>query len=109
MTNTESRKLEQRFHQAMLGIGQDETALLGYRPVRFLGMVASHGGLWTAKTLLRSPDLSYGFRRLWELGRLDLTMEALVIQDPWSTLFTRAELAVARGRLEDCGYSVAGN
>ncbi len=40
-----------------------------------------------------------------EYGRLDLTVEAVVLQKPWRDLFTAEELATARKRLQDLGYS----
>ena len=97
--------LVRHFHKAMLKIGQDEAAELDYFPARFLDMVVRQGGVTTAKQLLSSPGLSYGFRKLWEAGRLDLTLEALVIQEPWNVLFTEKELAIARDRLKDCNYN----
>lgn len=94
--------LERQFHQAMLQVGQSEQQQLGYYPIRFLDMVHRKGGLATAKQLLRTEHVSYGFLRLKELDRLDLTLEALVLQEQWSELFTDGELAIARRRLETC-------
>ena len=94
---------EKRFHEEMLRI-YDEAAELGYRPTYFLRMVRERGGLDAAKQLLKGNELSDGLVRLWELGRLDLSMEALVQADPWSTLFTFEELTQARQRLEQLGY-----
>ena len=67
-------------------------------------MVNESGGLGAAKRLLNAPDVSDGFRRLWEAKRLDLTVEAVVLQDKWASLFTPEELSSARQRLEDLGY-----
>ena len=71
-----------------------------YRATRFLHMVHEKGGWETAKYLLAQPTISDGFAELWQRGRLDLTVEALVILDPWKQLFTDQEQAVARKRLE---------
>ena len=43
---------------------------------------------WRLCLLLHAPGFSDGFTALWEHGRLDLTMEARVIREPWSSLFT---------------------
>jgi hypothetical protein len=67
-------------------------------------MVSEEGGLKAAKTLLHADGYSEGLKALWEKGRLDITMEAIVIQEPWSQLFTIDELATARRRLEELGY-----
>ncbi len=36
--------------------------------------------------------------------RLDISMEATVLQDPWRELFTEEELAVARQKLAELGH-----
>ena len=96
--------LEARFQLEMVGIYERAKKECNYNAARFLRMVTDSGGLGAAKALLRAPDLSDGFTTLWELGRLDLTVEALVVRDPWTILFTDQELAVARKRLSDLGY-----
>lgn len=45
-----------------------------------------------------------GFGRLGDLNRLDLSVEFLVLQPKWQSLFTDAERRLARSRLEDGGY-----
>lgn len=97
-------KIEADFHRAMLGIYQSALSECGYRATRFRQMVNERGGLRAAKELLHSGGYSEGLTALWEYGRLDLSMEALVLQKPWSSLFTKEELAVARKRLHDLNY-----
>lgn len=75
-----------------------------YRPTYFLQMVVEHGGVETARRLLHARKVSDGFTTLWENGRLDLSVEAVVLQEPWSDLFTDGELAIAEKRLRDLGY-----
>lgn len=91
--------LEIRFHQAMLGI-YDEAVRLRYYPTYFRRMVEEQGGLRAAKQLLQGDTPSSGFERLWELGRPDLTVEYLVLQEPWCKLFSADELRTAERRLE---------
>jgi hypothetical protein len=62
------------------------------------------GGVAAAKALLRTPYLPDGFAELWKRGRLDLTMEYMLVQSPWNSLFTEEELKVARGRLDAHGH-----
>ena len=87
----------------MIGI-YDAAAELGYRPTYFLQMVRQYGGLKAARRLLSASNPQYGLTRLWELGRLDLSVEALVLQDPWAELFSDIERQSARDRLETYGY-----
>ncbi len=44
-------------------------------------MASEHGGVEAAKRLLHAPNVSEGFVTLWEKGRLDLSAEALVLQE----------------------------
>ena len=92
--------LEDMFHAKMLQL-YDEQRQVMRAPVRFLNMVQNNGGLEAARRLLASPSVGDGFVALWEVGRLDLSVEALVLQEPWRTLFTEEVLAVARERLEE--------
>jgi len=99
--------LQGRFHLEMLRI-YDEAKAFGYHPTYFLRMVVERGGLLAAKQLLSGDRLSDGFVRLWEEQRLDLSIEALAIKDPWSSLFTPEELAEARRRLEGAQFGFDG-
>jgi hypothetical protein len=50
------------------------------------------------------PKFHEGFIKLWELGRLDLTVEAIILRNPFNPLFSREVLNTARVRLEQLGY-----
>jgi hypothetical protein len=95
---------ERRFHQAMLAIYRTAKAEAGYNATRFLSMVTEHGGLETARILLRAATVSDGYTALWERNRLDLTVEVLVLQPEWNDLFSSAERSIARRRLQEYGY-----
>ena len=77
---------------------------IGYNATRFLRMLQEHGGVETARRLL--PEMSDGFVTLWEHGRLDLTVEYLVLQSKWHDLFTDDERKTARQRLRCCGMDI---
>ena len=95
--------LEVQFHQEMLRI-YDEASTFRYYPTRFLQMVNDHGGVQAAKILLGKDAPSYGFERLWEECRLDLSVEALVLRDSWRDLFDLDELREAYRRLDGSDY-----
>jgi len=67
-------------------------------------MLFEHGALKTVRMLLGSSVVQYGFTKLWELNRLDLTVEALILKSPWDKLFSDDEKAIARQRLMEYGY-----
>lgn len=101
---TGQEPIRTEFEQAMRAVYDRARAEANYPANYFLSMLAEHGGLGTAQRLLRSPAVSDGFATLWERGRLDLTVEALVIQPQFAGLFTETELEAAKRRLEQFGY-----
>jgi hypothetical protein len=54
--------------------------------------------------LLSAPSVSDGFTALWERNRLDLSVEAVVLQSRFASLFTDNEREQARARLQEYGY-----
>ncbi|MFB3886122.1 MAG: hypothetical protein ACE144_12915 [Thermodesulfobacteriota bacterium] len=105
MAESTNRDIERQFDRAMTSIYERALIECGYKATRFLQMIQEDGGFHTAKTLLHTPGLQDGFQALWEHGRLDLTMEALILRSPWNKLFTDDEKEIARKRLRDCGYT----
>jgi len=93
-----------RFHRAMVGIYQAARRDAGYNATYFLRMVSEQGGLAAARNLLRAVKPSEGFTALWERGRLDLTVEALVLRPDFEELFSPDELDAARDRLAEYGF-----
>jgi hypothetical protein len=70
-----------------------------YKATRFMTMLHEHRGLETARLLIHSSTVSEGYTALWERKRLDLTVEAVVHDNPkWHPLFTR-ELDICVKRL----------
>lgn len=111
----EVSSLELRFHQAMLDIfthaGEatrrrrpDGTYERGYWASYFLRGVRNHGGLEYARQLLLAQGTTDGFKRLKDEGRLDLTMEALVLMPEFAALFTDGNRQTASDRLKAAGY-----
>jgi hypothetical protein len=45
---------------------------------------------------------------MWEIGRLDLTIEARAVDDQYRELFTDEERARAGKKLKDLGFGVPG-
>lgn len=93
------------FDQEMLRIYQRAHSEVKYTAARFLHMLHEHGGLETARILLHSANVSEGYTALWERGRLDLTVEAVIHDNPkWYPLFTKEELAICTTRLKEYRY-----
>ena len=96
--------LKTGFDQAMIEIYNRCARECDYRPTRFLQMVHDRGGLAAAKALLHASHPAEGLEILWEHGRLDLSVECVVQQEPWRKLFTDEEIRIAQNRLSDLGF-----
>ena len=94
---------ESDFHHAMMGV-YENARQHEYFATYFKGMLDRHGGLETARRLLAKQEIQAGLMKLWELGLLDRSMEALVVQDRFAQLFTRTEIEEARRRLVELGH-----
>lgn len=92
-------ELEEHFHSAMLDVHNRARSEAGYNASRFLSMVSERGGYDAARTLLHAANVSDGYTALWERQRLDLTVEAVILNSEWHELFSEAERTIARERL----------
>ena len=100
--------IERRFGEAMFAIYR-EARNIGYTPSVLLRMLHDKGALQTARQLINASQPSDGYTRLWELGRLDLSVEAVVHDNTeWHELFTQDELQSCGKRLADYGYVETG-
>ncbi|KUP96514.1 GmrSD restriction endonuclease domain-containing protein [Thermobifida cellulosilytica] len=104
----DSDPLTQEFAQALRSVYTRARDEAGYTPTHLLSMIADLGPLGTARRLLHAPTVSDGFSALWERGRLDLTVEAVVCEPRFAPLFEDREVEVARKRLSQFGYLVDG-
>ncbi len=98
------KNLEKEFDMAMMDIYHRAKSEAGYNATRFLQMLQEHRGLDTARILLNAPHVSDGYTALWERGRLDLSVEALILERKWYPLFSEQERGIARKRLEEYKY-----
>ncbi|WP_145543918.1 hypothetical protein [Yersinia frederiksenii] len=99
-----NEELIDRFHKEMIGIYESSLNLTPpYRATRFHQMVLRLGGHETAKRLLATGNPSEGFVRLFLINPkyLRLSVEYLVLQQPWRILFDEQLLAIAEKRLLD--------
>ena len=98
--------LEKQFHAAMLDIYERAKLECDYNATYFIRMVYELGGLRAAKRLLATADPSSGLTRLWQCGRLDLSVEAHALKPEFDGLFTDEEKVIAHSRLHDYGYEI---
>ncbi|WP_119716993.1 HNH endonuclease signature motif containing protein [Cognatilysobacter tabacisoli] len=101
MTPAENERLTQFLRDAANRAKRE----IGYPPNHFLSALNSKGGYATVLDLLaanRPP--SDGFVKLWENKRLDLSVEALILESDWYRHFPEDVLRVAEKRLQDARY-----
>ncbi|MBD8489190.1 HNH endonuclease [Echinicola sp. CAU 1574] len=100
--------LESKFNDKAFEIYEAAKKYCGYNATRFLQKIRKDGGLKAAKSWLNPKAMNKpptkGFITLVNEGRLDISLEALVLREPWRELFTSEELAVASQRLREYGY-----
>lgn len=97
--------VQREFAGRMTDVYRRGLAEAGYNATYFRSMLAELGPLATAHKLLAAPAVSDGFAALWERGRMDLTVEAVVVEPQFAELFSSDEIAVAQRRLEQFGYA----
>lgn len=97
-------KAETEFDKAMMDIYRRAKSECNYTASYFLGMLLEHRGVETARILLAAESPQEGFTRLWERGRLDLTVECLVLSERFRGLFGDHEREKARSRLREYDF-----
>ena len=101
----ESSGVAQEFARRITAACGRALAEANYSPTYLRTLLTQLGPLETARKLLAAPAVSDEFAALWERGRMDLTVEALVVEPEFSELFSQDEIHIARRRLEQFGYA----
>ena len=65
-------------------------------------MIGNYGGVEAARRIVQCMTVT--FEKLWEAQRLDLSVEAVVLQPQWAELFDPNDLVIAKQRLTDAGF-----
>ena len=85
---------------AVWAANREKAAALGVR----MRPVNPEDAMKTARRVLTGSRCSDGFGELAELGRLELSLEALVVDRRFTGLFTDEEANTALTRLLEAGY-----
>lgn len=92
------------FYASMLNLQSRMGLELGQPSHCLLRMIRKFGGQRTAVIIVRRKEPSIRFHLLHSQGRLDLSVEAWILQPQWSHLFSSATKIVAYRRLMEFGY-----
>jgi hypothetical protein len=74
---------------------------LGYYPSILVGMLKDCSAVSVAVKLVSASEVKYGFLQIVDLGRVDLTLEAIMLEPQFAPLFRASVLEVARFRLNN--------
>lgn len=92
-----SKQDKLKFHNDMIDLYY-KGKQFGYNATRFLQMISEYGVYETACKLIAGRDDVSGFTELWESGRLELSMEYLVVHK-WAHIFSDEQVKICAERL----------
>lgn len=96
--------LSQQFQETLLTACQQAQTQVGCPMTRLMQTITTRGGLETAQDLIRRGRLSDGFDKLEKAGRLEFSLEAVVVQPQFGQLFTDDEVNACYAVLLEGGY-----
>ncbi len=94
---------EAELEAALRDLAQRWRSEIKYVASRFSQLLDSRGALGAVGHPLAQPGVSSGFARLADAGRLDLTVEYLILRREYGSLFTPEQRMIARRRLVERG------
>ena len=89
----------EKFHEDLINLYTSAVKSCDCQPIS-LSSVVAQGGVIAAKNYLRSNTVRSGLFPLSEYGRIDLSVESLVLRDEYRSLFEADELQEAEKRLK---------
>ncbi len=98
-------QIKKEFHDEMVSIYKEAKSEVNYNATRFLQMISDENGFVAARKLISKDGGSDGFTKLWDKGRLDISVEAKVLKSRYSSIFTEEEISICKKRLKEYGYT----
>ncbi len=98
------REIELDLFTDMIKIYRETDTQCNYKSAGFFQGIQSNGAITTAKEIINNKEVTEGFIKLAECNRLDLSVEALIVQDKYKELFTAKERKICLNRLKKYGY-----
>ena len=102
----ENNLLQNKFNQEVFE-AVEESKKIGYIPTRFIQMLqqANNNAVEVVQRLVIKEATS-GLEKLWEKGRLELSMEAIMIKPEYNELFSTEIVDVCKKKLKKFGYKI---
>ena len=92
-------KLKEEFDREMIRLYELAKSECNYNASYFIRMIRNRGGVETARHLVLYSGLAKGLIAMARCGRLVLTVEALVLREPWKKLFAKEVISIAEIKL----------
>lgn len=101
---SEINYLKNKFNTDVLHI-IEECKKIGYVPTRFIQMLQQHkNDAYEIVPALVNKKITSGLETLWQKGRLDLSIEAIIIKAEYKTLFSQDLINMCKKKLEAYHY-----
>jgi DNA-binding transcriptional regulator YhcF (GntR family) len=99
-------KLKKEFNDEVLQ-AVEESKKIGYVPTRFIQMLqqADNNAFEVVQRLV-TKEATTGLEKLWEKDRLDLSVEALIVQREFQELFPDEIVKICKRKLKQFGYKI---
>lgn len=102
----ETKFLKNKFNEEILQ-AVEESKKIGYIPTRFIQMLQLQGNnAFEVVSRLVTKEATTGLEKLWEKGRLDLSVEAVMIKNEYRELFDSDVIKICEKKLKSCGYKI---
>ena len=96
-----ANKIDIAFEEELRNACKTAQKELGINFTRYMKMLNIHGGIGTAKILLKeNSDVSSGYIILAEAKKLEYSLEHIILQDRWKDLPLAKEREIAKKRLQ---------
>ena len=97
------KAFEEELRKDMINIYNTAKKEINYKPGHLLNMISNLGAYETAIRIVTKQNVTSGFDRFWESGRLDLSVEALLIRK-YSQLFSKDVIEICKKSLAEYKY-----
>ncbi|MFV0531750.1 MAG: hypothetical protein ACK5MD_09995 [Flavobacteriales bacterium] len=95
-----SQELIDKFNNELAKMVKQSIEEIQYRPTLLIRMANEEGFYHASRKLISKPENTEGFTRLLLEKRTDLSIEYLVVQPKYESLFTEKEIKLCKQRLD---------
>lgn len=105
MTEISTEQLKKLFHQDMIELYKKIIKIVKYKPTRLMDYINRYGGYEAAVKYINTESNLQDFAVLWEKEHLDLSVEALIVNESYRSLFDEEILSFCDRKLKEYSYA----